>query len=182
MARAAAKGVNHFAPAFISGVSPLSRRNSAVAAASFEALRSNRHCAHCAVSFGQGSHYARDRVSADFCVKLGSEFCARMAKDRIRDNASLSASNDAGADHGWRGSRIRRFAKGLTSIKSAGRTGARLRTSRGKGVFREDPAGRGRPNAQEQFWLARPGKRMRRLSPSCGCGVCRANLPIGRKS
>lgn len=123
-----------------------------------------------------------ERVSAEFCAKQGSEFCTPMVKNRIRDNASLSAPNDAGADHDRRGSRKRRCANGLTSITPAGRIGSRLRTSRRTGVLREAIAGRGRPKTREQFRLARRRERMRRLSPSFGCSVCNANLRIGRES
>jgi hypothetical protein len=122
-------------------------------------------------------------VSAEFCAKQGSEFCTPMAKNRIRDNASLSAPNDAGADHGRRGSRKPRCANGLTSTTPAGRTGSRLRTSRSTGVLREaTAAGRGSAKTREQFGLARQRERRRRLSPSFGCSVCSANLLIGRKS
>lgn len=125
---------------------------------------------------------ASNRVSAEFCAKQGSEFCTRSAKNRIRDNMSLSVPNDAGADHDRRGSRIRRFARRLTSITSAGRTGARLRTRSREGLLREARAGRSCPKAREQFRLSRPRKRVQRLSSRFGCSVCKVDLLIGRAS
>lgn len=86
---------------------------------------------------------ASKRVSAEFCAKQGSEFCTPMAKNRIRDNTSLSAPNDAGADHDRRGSRVRRLAKELTILRATRRASSRLCTSRRESVFCEAHGGRG---------------------------------------
>lgn len=109
---------------------------------------------------------ASKRVSTEFCAKPGSEFWTRTAEDRIRDNASLSAPNDAGADHGRRGYRVRRFTKGLTSLNAAGRIGARLRASRGKSLFREARAGWGCSKPREQVRLSRRRSSVRLLISS----------------
>lgn len=123
---------------------------------------------------------ASKRVSAEFCAKQGSEFWTRTAKDRIRDNASLSAPNDAGADHGRRGYRVRRFAKRLTSLTAAGRTGARVRASRCKSLLREACAGWVCSKPREQVRLSRRRSRARPLILRIGCSLCSAKLAIGR--
>lgn len=88
-----------------------------------------------------------------------------MAKNRIRDNASLSAPNDAGADHDWRGSRVRRLAKELTILTATRRAGSRLCTSRRESVFCEAHAGRG-SRAARAVRLARMPTRLRGLGLS----------------
>lgn len=123
---------------------------------------------------------ASKRVSAEFCAKPSSEFCPRTAKNRIRDNASLSAPNDAGADHGRRGYRVRRVAKRLTSLSAAGRTGARLRASRCKSLFRETRSGRGCSEPRKQVRLSCRRSRVRLLISRLGCSVCNADQAIGR--
>lgn len=157
---------------------PIFRRNSVVAERSIVAQTATQGFA---ASFGQSCLCASKEVTAEFSAKQSSEFCTCMDKDRIRDNTSLSALNDAGADHGRRGSRIRRLARGLTSIRPVGRTGPRLRASCCEGVLREAASGRGCPKPREQFRLA-PRERMRRLSPSFSCSVGKASLLIGRVS
>lgn len=122
---------------------------------------------------------ASKRVSAEFCAKPGSELWTRTAKNRIRDNASLSAPNDAGADHGRRCYRVRRFAKGFTSFSAAGRTGARLRACRCKSLLREACAGWVCSKPREQLRLSRRRSRVRLLISRLGCSGCNTNLVIG---
>lgn len=52
--------------------------------------------------FGGTRRARKPQVSAEFCVKRSSAFCARLAKDRTRDNASLSAPKDTETHHDWR--------------------------------------------------------------------------------
>lgn len=44
----------------------------------------------------------KPQVSAEFCVKRSRAFCAGLAKDRTRDNASLSAPKETETHHDWR--------------------------------------------------------------------------------
>jgi len=138
VARAAPRVVNNLTAPPHLGVSPFSRRNSVAAEPSFAAQTGNPRFI---ASFAK-RYEVRERVSAEFCAKQGSEFCTPMAKNRIRDNASLSAPNDAGADHDRRGSRVRRLAKELTILTVTGRASSRLCTSRRESVFCEAHAGR----------------------------------------
>ena len=48
----------------------------------------------------------KPQVSAEFSVKRSRAFCARLAKDRTRDNASLSAPKETEANHDWRDHRV----------------------------------------------------------------------------